>query len=109
LPGCARRNLEVYATVIVGFAGSWEIEVGEENLVGAARAEVKERIAHDGVVEHVGLVAVFENEHGRGLSGHGLFCLVGSVSFRSRIAVGGAFGGRICVPRARSVDVVDVE
>src|ERR1700676_37116 len=73
LPRSTRRNLEVHATVVIGFAGGGEIEVGEENLVGAGRAEVKQSIAHDGVIDHVGLMAVFENEHSRRLSGHGLF------------------------------------
>src|ERR1700681_2917229 len=74
----ACRNLEVHAVVVIGFAGGGEIEVGEENLVGAARAEVKQSIAHDGIVYHVGLMAVFENEHSRRLSGHGLFRLARS-------------------------------
>src|SRR5260370_30511138 len=73
LPRSACRNLEVHAVVVIGFACGGEIEVGEENLVGAARAEVKQSIAHDGVIDHVGLMAVFENEHSRRLSGHGLF------------------------------------
>jgi hypothetical protein len=47
------------------------------------------------------------------LGGYGLFWftgswIVGNVSLRSQIAVFGAFAGRIWVPRARSVDVVDV-
>src|ERR1700719_5249493 len=78
LPRSACRNLEVHAMVVVGFACGGEIEVGEENLVGAARAEVKQSIAHDGIVDHVGLMAVFENEHSRRLSGHGLFRLARS-------------------------------
>src|ERR1700726_2977630 len=49
LPRSACRNLEVHAVVVIGFACGGEIEVGEENLVGAARAEVKQSIAHDGV------------------------------------------------------------
>src|SRR6202521_1346882 len=73
LPRSTRRNLEVHATVVIGFACGCEIEVGEENLVGAARAEVKQSIAHDGVVDHVGPMPVFENEHSRRLSGHGRF------------------------------------
>src|SRR5450759_1248272 len=52
LPVRACRNLEVHATVVVGFVGGGEIEVGEEDLVGAAGGEVKERIAHDSVVQH---------------------------------------------------------
>src|ERR1700694_4657843 len=59
LPRGAGRNLEVHAVVVIGFACGGEIEVGEENLVGAARAELKQGIAHDGVIDHVGLMAVF--------------------------------------------------
>src|ERR1700693_5395736 len=73
LPRRACRNLEVHAMVVIGFSCGCEVEVGEENLVGAARAEVKQCIAHHGVVDHVGLMAVLENDHGRGLSGHGFF------------------------------------
>jgi hypothetical protein len=40
LPVGACRNLEVYATVVVGFAGRREIEVGEQDLVGMARTEI---------------------------------------------------------------------
>src|SRR5438132_7472000 len=67
LPHSARRDLEVHAMVVIGFACGCEIEVGEQNLVGAARAEVKQSIAHDGVVDHIGLMAVVENEHSRRL------------------------------------------
>ncbi len=76
LPRDAGRNLEVHATVVVGFVGGGEIEIGEQDLAGAARGEVKEGIAHDSVVEDLGPVTVFENEHGRRLSGHRLFGLV---------------------------------
>src|SRR4029077_9427002 len=113
LPRSACRNLEVHAAVVIGFACGGEIEVGEENLVGAARAEVKQSIAHDGVIDHVGLMAVFENEHRRRLSGHALFRLArswfgGSVGFPPEPSRIGAFHGRLCVLRARSADVVGV-
>src|SRR6267378_2887287 len=113
LPRSARRDLEVHAMVVIGFARGCEIEVGEENLVGAARAEVKQSIAHDGVVDHVGLMAVFENEHSRRLSGHGRFrfagsCFDGRVSFRCEIAGTSALHWRLCVSRARSADVVGI-
>ena len=84
--------------------GGGEIEVGEKDLAGAARGEVKERIADDGVVEHVGMMAVFENQHGRGLGIYGL-C---SVGFRSGITVSGALRGSIAAGRARRVYVVNV-
>jgi hypothetical protein len=58
--------------IVVGFAGGREIEVGQQDLVGAAQAEVEEGIAYDGVVNHVGLVSVLENEDSRWLVGHGI-------------------------------------
>src|ERR1700704_6881073 len=113
LPRSARRDLEVHSMVVIGFAGGCEIEVGEENLVGAARAEVKQSIAHDGVVDHVGLMAVFENEHSQRLSGHGRFRFTGSwfggrVGFRCEIAGPSALHWRLCVSWARSADVVGI-
>src|SRR5271166_3080347 len=74
----AGRNLEIDATVVIGFLRGREIQVGEQNFSSTACREVKERISHDGVVDHVGVVAVFEDEHGRGLSGDGLFWLTRS-------------------------------
>src|SRR6202166_1355972 len=102
LPRSACRNLEVHAMVVIGFACGCEIEVGEENLVGAPRAEVKQSIAHDSVVDHVGLMAVFENEHSRRLGGHGLFWFAGSWfggrrSFRCEIARPSALDWRLHV------------
>src|SRR5208282_6634531 len=79
LPGCAGRNLEVHATVVVDLAGGGEIEVGEQDLVGPVCGKVKGCIAHDRVVEDLGPVTVFENKHGRRLGGHGPFCMVDSV------------------------------
>src|SRR5467141_2949038 len=113
LPRSARRDLEVHAMVVIGFACGGEIEVREENLVGAARAEVKQSIAHDGVVDHVCLMAVFENKHSRRLSGYGLFRCTwgwfdGRVSFRREIAGPSALHWRLCVSRARSADVVGI-
>jgi len=110
LPRSARGDLEVDATIVIGFACGCEIEVGKENLVGTARAEVKQSIAHDGVVDHVGLMAVFENEHSRSLSGHGLFRFArswfdGRVSFRCEIAGASTLKWRLYVSRARSADV----
>src|SRR5208282_6069094 len=69
-PRRAGWNLEVHATVVVDLAGGGEIEVGEQDLVGAVRGEVKECIAHDSVVEDLGPVTIFENEHSRRLGGH---------------------------------------
>src|SRR5437588_7537764 len=113
LPRSARGDLEVDATIVIGFACGCEIEVGKENLVGTARAEVKQSIAHDGVVDHVGLMAVFENEHSRRLGGHGRFRFAGSwfngsVSFRCEITGPSALHWRLHVSRARSSDVVGV-
>src|SRR5437660_3662983 len=113
LPRSARRDLEVHAPIVIGFACGGEIEVGKENLVGTACAEVKQSIAHDGVVDHVGLMSVFENQHSRRLSGYGLFrCkwgwFDGRVSFRCEIAGPSALHWRLCVSRARSADVVGV-
>src|ERR1700678_535322 len=73
LPGYAGRELEVYAIVVIHFTGGGEVEIGQQDFLGSAIGEVKECIAHNRVVQHVGLVAVFENEHGRRLSSHGLF------------------------------------
>ena len=39
--GRAGRNLEVHATVVVGFVGGGEVEVGEQNLVGPFRGRSK--------------------------------------------------------------------
>src|ERR1700735_2179817 len=58
LPGSGGWNLEVHAAIVVGFVRGRQIEVGKQDFVGAAGGEVKERIAHDGVVQHVGLVSV---------------------------------------------------
>src|SRR5450631_74423 len=112
-PGSAIRDLEVYAMIVVGFAGGREIEVGKQDFTGATCAEIKERVAHDRVVEHVGLVAVFEHKNSRGLRGYGLFRFTGSrfagsLRLRSRIAVRSAFGGSVRVPLARSANIVDV-
>ena len=53
LPGCARRDLEVHATVVVGFVGGREVEIGEQDLVGPVRGEVKECIAEISAAQKV--------------------------------------------------------
>src|SRR5580698_6030487 len=73
LAGSVNRNLEVHAIVVVRFASGGKIQIGEENFLSSAVGKVKKRITYDGVVEDVKLVAIFENQHGRWLSGHGVF------------------------------------
>ena len=75
-------NLEVHSPIVVRFMGGRQIEIGERDFVGAASSEVKKGIAHYRVVEHLRPVAVFENEHSRGLRSdrHWRFCR------RSRVA-----------------------
>src|SRR5437899_11576422 len=65
LPHSARRDLEVHAMVVIGFACGCETEVGEQNLVGAASAEVKQSIADDAVGAHVRRMASVGNAHRR--------------------------------------------
>ena len=56
------RDLEIHATVVVGFQGGGEIEVGKQDLVGATIAEVEERPADDGVTLHFRLMAILEDQ-----------------------------------------------
>ena len=104
LPGGNCRNLEVYATIVVGFAGSRKIEVSEKYPFCAARREVKERVSHDGIVEHVRLVTILENKNGRELSRHGP--LHPGVHNRSRGAVYAVLRG---MSRDNKLAVVSVE
>src|SRR4029077_13652035 len=78
-----------------------------------ARAEVEQCIAHDGVIDHVGVMAVFENEHSRRLRGHGLCRFTRSwsgwsVSFPRELSRIAMLDWRLCVSPARSADVVGV-
>lgn len=63
------RNPEIDAMIVIGFLGGGEIEVGERDLVGTSVGEVEEGPADDGVILHLGLAAVLEDEHGGGLRG----------------------------------------
>src|ERR1035441_3801201 len=106
ITGCTGGNLKVHAPVVVGFVNGWEVEVGKQDLVGPVRGEVKECIAHDGVLEDFGPITVFETEDGGRLLRHWR-CGARSVRFRHRMAVFNAFTMRIRAQRAGASSVVD--
>jgi hypothetical protein len=89
-PFCDGRNLEVHTSVVVGFLCGRKVELGEQNLSRAALGELKQRVAHDGVIDYIGLMAVFENQRGRGLNGDAILW----IGVGSRKAMGRPLAGR---------------
>lgn len=100
------RDLEVDATVVVGFLGGRKIEVGKRDLAGTSVGEVEESPVDDGVILHIRLVAVLEDEDGGGLGGYDRLGRFGSI-FRSG-GLGSGIVGRMTrlgsIPVAAVID-----
>ncbi len=45
---------------VVGFVRRLEIEVGKQDFFGSPLGEVKKRVAHNGVIQHIGMMSVLE-------------------------------------------------
>src|SRR5580765_1915174 len=66
------RYLEIDAAGVVRLSGSGQIEIGELDLVRAIVGQIKQRVANNGIVLQLCLVAIPENEQGAGLGYHRL-------------------------------------
>lgn len=64
LAGGGGGEFEVDAAVVVRFAGGGEVDIGKWDFPGAAWGEIEECVSDNGVVDHIGTMAVFENEDG---------------------------------------------
>lgn len=108
------RDLEVYAAIVVGFFGRFQVKICQLDLAGAAVFEIEKRVADDGVVENVGLVTVLENKNGGRLGddrfvgnfGHGLRGIAASGGWCERWCNAGVGIGRVVI-RLWSVGNVD--
>jgi len=49
-PSELARDAEIYAALVIGFAGGGEIQLGERDLAGAILVEDPERVSDDSVV-----------------------------------------------------------
>ena len=54
--------MEDYAMIVILFLGGGEIEIGDGNPAGMAGCQVVKCLTDDGVIVHLDLMAVFEDQ-----------------------------------------------